>query len=105
AMRAPCSPVLPSTWATEVVLPFLGLKDGDALFHYLLLLSTALFLLVAGSSLAIVLYPLGWSKAQEGQRRRGLRRWWDTGVQGVALLFPSHLRVIVVTDLTTLFPA
>ncbi len=103
AMRAPSSPFLPSTWATEVLLPFLGLKDGDALFHYLLLLSTALFLLVAGSSLATVLYPLGWSKAQEGQRRRGLRRWWDTVVQGVALLFPAHLRVIVVKDLKTFF--
>lgn len=103
AMQAPSSPFLPSTWAAEVLLSFLGLKDGDALFHYLLLLSTALFLLVAGSSLATSLYPLGWSKAQEGQRRRGLRLWWDTVIQSMAVLFPSHLRVIVVKDLKTFF--
>jgi ABC-2 type transport system permease protein len=103
AMQTPSSPFLPSTWATETLLPFLGLKEGDALFSYLLLLSTALFLLVTGSSLANTLYPLGWSKAQEGQRRRGLRRWWDATVQGMASLFPSSLRVIVVKDLKTFF--
>jgi len=103
AMRTPSSPFLPSTWATEALLPFLGLKEGDALFFYLLLLSTALFLLVAGSALANILYPLGWSKAQEGQRRRGLRRWWDTAVQGMAMVFPASLRVIVVKDLKTFF--
>lgn len=103
AMRTPSSPFLPSTWATEVLLPFLGLKDGEALFHFLLLLSTALFLLVVGSTLANTLYPLGWSKAQEGQRRRGLRRWWDTAIQGVALLFPASVRVIVIKDLKTFF--
>lgn len=103
AMRTPSSPLLPSTWATEVLLPFLGLKDGEALFYFLLLLSTAMFLLVVGSALANTLYPLGWSKAQEGQRRRGLRRWWDTAIQGVALLFPASVRVIVIKDLKTFF--
>src|SRR5215510_3006498 len=103
AMQTPTSPFLPSTWATEIILPFLGLKDGDALFHYLLLLSTSLFLLVAGSFLATHLYPLGWSKAQEGQRRRGLHRWWDIAVQGMTGLFPSSLRVMVVKDLKIFF--
>lgn len=103
AMQAPSSPFLPSTWAAEALLPFLGLKEGDALFSYLLLLSTSLFLLVVGSWLATRLYPLGWSKAQEGQRRRGLRRWWDTVVHGLAIFFPSQLRVIVVKDLKTFF--
>jgi ABC-2 type transport system permease protein len=103
AMQTPTSPFLPSTWATEVILPFLGLKDGDALFYYLLLLSTGLFLLVAGSFLATNLYPLGWSKAQEGQRRRGLHRWWDVVVQALAGLFPPSLRVMVVKDLKVFF--
>lgn len=103
AMRAPSSPFLPSTWAADVLLPFLGLTAGDALFHYLLLLSTALFLLVIGSSLSTTLYPVGWSKAQEGQRRRGLRHWWDAAVQGATLLFPSRLRVVAGKDLKTFF--
>ncbi|HEV8716676.1 MAG TPA: hypothetical protein VGX03_28145 [Candidatus Binatia bacterium] len=103
AMQTPTSPFLPSTWATEVILPFLGLKEGDAVFHYLLLLSTGLFLLVAGSFLATNLYPLGWSKAQEGQRRRGLYRWWDIVVQAIARFFPSSLRVMIVKDLKVFF--
>ena len=103
AMQAPSSPFLPSTWAADALLPFLGLKHGEALFHYLLLLSTALVLLVVGSSLSTTLYPLGWSKAQEGQRRRGLRHWWDTVIQSVVTVFPSRLRVIVIKDLKTFF--
>jgi ABC-2 type transport system permease protein len=103
AMQTPSSPFLPSTWATEALLPFLGLKDGDAFFYYLVLLSTALFLPVAGATLADSLYPIGWSKAQEGQRRRGLRRWWDTTVQWATRVFPSSLRVIVLKDLKTFF--
>jgi ABC-2 type transport system permease protein len=101
AMQTPSSPFLPSTWATEVLLPFLGLKSGDALFHYLLLLSTALFLLVAGSWLSTRLYPLGWSKAQEGRRRRSRRKWWDTVLQGTLVLCPAHLRTVIVKDVKT----
>lgn len=103
AMQAPSSPFLPSTWATEVLLPLLHLKQGDTLFHCLLLLSTTLFLFVAGSSLATKLYPSGWSKAQEGQRRRNLRQWWDVLVSQMALVFPAHLRTIVTKDLKTFF--
>ncbi|MCS6924954.1 MAG: hypothetical protein NZ578_03520 [Candidatus Binatia bacterium] len=103
AMQAPSSPFLPSTWAAEVLLPVLGLTHGEVLFPYLLLLSTALFLLVSASSASTILYPIGWSKAQEGHRRRGLRHWWEATVQGITLLFPSHLRVIVAKDIKTFF--
>ena len=103
AMRAPSASFLPSTWATEVLLPFLGVTDGDAVFHYCMLLSTALFLLVAGAWLAARLYPVGWSKAQEGRRRRGLRAWWEALIQGIAGLFPAHMRVVVIKDFKTFF--
>jgi ABC-2 type transport system permease protein len=101
ALRTPSSPFLPSTWATATLLPFLGLQGQDAWFHYLLLLSTALFLLVLGSWLSTVLYPIGWSKAQEGRRRRGLHTWSSIVTQGLACLFPPHLRVVIVKDLKT----
>ncbi len=104
AMRAPSSPFLPSAWAAEILLPFLQLKpEGSAGFHLLMLLSTTLFLFVVGSSLATRLYPLGWSKAQEGQRRRTLRQWWETGVAAAATVFPVHLRTMVLKDLKTFF--
>lgn len=103
AMQAPSSPLLPSTWAAEVLLPFLGTKQGEPLFYYLLLLSTALFLMVAGSSLASSLYLTGWSKAQEGRRRQGLQRVWDRALVLIAAPFPPSMRAIVIKDLKTFF--
>ncbi len=101
AMRTPSSPWLPSTWATEILLPFLGLRDSDALFSYLMLLSTALFLVVAGAWLSTTLYPLGRSKAQEGRRRYIQRKWSETLVNIFARPFPTHLRFVVIKDLKT----
>jgi ABC-2 type transport system permease protein len=103
AMQAPSSPFLPSTWAAAVLLPCLGIGADDAFFHFCLLLSAALFLFVAGSSLSQAIYPVGWSKAQEGQRRRNLRRWWDVAVSRAVLLFPTHLRTIASKDMKTFF--
>ena len=103
AMQTPSSPYLPSTWAAQALLPFLGFGGHAALFHYLLLLSTALFLVVAGMWLSARIYPLGWSKAQEGRRRYGPRQWWETGIRGLAALFPVHLQVVVIKDLKTFF--
>ncbi len=103
AMQAPSAPLLPSTWAAEALLPCLGLKQGEPVFYYLMLLSTALFLLVVSSWLVTRLYPIGWSKAQEGRRRRGLRRWWEKVIQGAASLFPAHLRVVIIKDFRTFF--
>jgi ABC-2 type transport system permease protein len=101
AMQTPSSPLLPSTWATETLLPFLGLRASDALFSYLMLLSTALFLVVAGAWLSTTLYPLGWSKAQEGRRRYRQRQWSETFVNILARPFPPYLRFVVIKDLKT----
>jgi len=103
AMQTPSSPFLPSTWATETLLPFLGLKEGAPLFYYLLLLSTALFLCVVGSWTATALYPVGWSKAQEGRRRGRQSQWLDTISRGIARLFPVYLRIIIIKDMKTFF--
>jgi ABC-2 type transport system permease protein len=101
AMQTPTSPWLPSTWASEALLPFLGLKTGDPVFYYLLLLSTALMLVVVGAWTATALYPVGWSKAQEGRRRGGQSRWADLFIRGLARLFPAPLQVSVIKDLKT----
>ncbi|MGE0825171.1 MAG: hypothetical protein AB7P18_24020 [Candidatus Binatia bacterium] len=101
AMQTPTSPFLPSTWASEALLPSLGLKTGEPIFYSLLLLSTALFLFVAGSWTATALYPVGWSKAQEGRRRGGQSQWADMLIRGIARIFPAQLRVSVIKDLKT----
>jgi ABC-2 type transport system permease protein len=101
AMQTPSSPFLPSTWATETLLPFLSLRASDVLFSYLMLLSTALFLVVAGAWLSNTLYPVGWSKAQEGRRRYAQRQWSEMLVNALTRPFPSHLRFVVVKDMKT----
>ena len=103
ALQTPSSPFLPSTWAASALLPFVGLTDGDALFHYCLLLSTALFLLLVGSWLSTSLYPIGWSKAQEGKRRKSLRKWWDHTLDLLVHFFPSRFRIIILKDLKIFF--
>src|SRR5581483_9917154 len=101
AMQTPTSPFLPSTWASEALLPFLGLKTGEPIFYYLLLLSTALTLVLTGAWTATALYPVGWSKAQEGRRKGNQSYWGDKIIRGIARLFPAPLRVSVVKDLKT----
>jgi hypothetical protein len=41
AMRTPEWTFLPSTWAAEILFPLLGLRDGNPLFYYALLATTA----------------------------------------------------------------
>ncbi|MEO8605226.1 MAG: hypothetical protein ABI629_21840, partial [bacterium] len=47
AMRTPDASFLPSTWATEVLFPLLGLHDGNPLFYFALLVSTAAVTIMA----------------------------------------------------------
>jgi len=103
ALQTPSSPFLPSTWAAAALLPFVGLTDGDALFHYCLLLSTALFLLLVGSWLSTDVYPIGGSKAQEGVRRKSLRKWWDHTLDFLVCFFPSRFRIIILKDFKIFF--
>ena len=103
ALQAPSSPFLPSTWAAASLLPFVGLADGDAVFHYCLLLSTALFLVQVGSWLSTSLYPIGWSKAQEGKRRKNQKKWWDNALDLFVRFFPFRFRTIMLKDLKIFF--
>ncbi len=69
AFRAPASPLLPSTWATEVLATA---RQGDALpwFVLFLLWSTAAAMIVLGCWQARALYRQGYSRAQEAQPAR-----------------------------------
>jgi ABC-2 type transport system permease protein len=94
------SPYLPTTWASEVLLPLLRARPGDPLFHMGLLVSTAAVLYVASSRAVEHLFLVAWSRAQQGRffgrRERALSRW-------LALLtrpLPPVLRLILTKDLT-----
>jgi ABC-2 type transport system permease protein len=86
-LRGPTSPLLPSEWVQQAVMGWLT-YDVDPLALYLLW-TTAGALVVLGALLHRALYPVGFSKAQEGAtlatktRERGPSRWrkaWPFGV-------------------------
>lgn len=65
------SPVLPSTWLTELMSNLLGMASvpGDRLFLYgVLLVSSAAALVVICERLAHRFYHAGWSRTQEARR-------------------------------------
>jgi ABC-2 type transport system permease protein len=73
------SPWLPTTWAAEVLIPLLGARPGEPLFHLALLASTAAVLYLASAALVERVFLRAWSRAQEGEtatgRDRVLSRW------------------------------
>jgi ABC-2 type transport system permease protein len=74
------SPWLPSTWAAEVLLPLLGARTGDPLFHLGLLASTAVMLFLVSATVVEAAFLRAWTHAQTGRIRaagaaRPLERW------------------------------
>jgi ABC-2 type transport system permease protein len=88
ALRTPSSPWLPSEWAAQSLLGWLG-GSWDP-FPLLLLGSTAAAFVVLGAWLHSRWFPEGFSRAQEGQERREGRartRGWE------GLLVPGSVTV------------
>lgn len=78
ALRTPTSVWLPSEWAAQALLGWLN-GNFDP-FPFLLLLSTAAVVLVAGGILHTRYFPTGFSRAQEGAQReegRTRTRAWE----------------------------
>ncbi len=68
------SPWLPSTWAAEVLIPLLGARAGEPLFHLALLASTAAALSLVSATVGEWVFLRAWSRAQTG-------RVWATGAE------------------------
>ena len=101
-MGTPASPLLPSQWATEALIPLLQRKGGDSLFYLGLLVSNGAVALLAGSWLSRRLYLEGFSKSQEGRSARISRSRLLEG--GLALLgrpFPLPYRALLAKEIKT----
>ncbi len=94
------SPYLPTTWAAEVLLPLLGVRAGEPLFHFGLLASTASVFYLASAGVVGRVFLVAWSRAQEGSvgsgRERPLSRW----LRVVGAPFPRVPRLLFAKDLT-----
>lgn len=103
AMRAPLSPFLPSSWATEALTPFLK-KSGVSLFYFLMLWSTALAGFVFAEWVSKKIYYSGWSRSQEGKKAAISRsKIADLFFRLVSGLFPGKMQPIVEKDLKLFF--
>jgi len=104
AMRAPVSPLFPSSWATEVLSPLLRKSQGQTAFYLLMLWSTGLAGIVTGEWICGIVYYPGWSRSQEGKKSPISRsRAADAFFRGVVLPFRGKMRAIVLKDIKLFF--
>jgi ABC-2 type transport system permease protein len=104
AMQTPSSPFLPSTWAAEILHPLLSGRSGSALFHLLLLFSTAAALTVVCETVFQHLFFPGWSKAQEGRKARFTQQaLWERVLRLLTLPFAPQSRLLVVKEVKVFF--
>jgi ABC-2 type transport system permease protein len=100
-LRTPTSPLLPSEWATDAVMGYLmGQFD---LFPLIMLWSSAAATVVLGAALHLALYPLGFTKAQEGAERF-VKGWvWRGLLDPVFKPLSVAKREFVIKDLKLFF--
>ncbi len=104
AMQSPEWSFLPSTWATEILFPMLGLRGGMPFFYFLLLASSAGVALMASEAVVERLFLRGWTKAQEGRQARLTQRaLWERALAAVTAIFPQQTRVIVAKEVKAFF--
>jgi len=68
------SPWLPTTWASAILIPLLGVRPGQPLFHLGLLASTAAVCYLGSAALVERVFLRAWSRAQEGETGGGQER-------------------------------
>lgn len=104
AFEAPASPYLPTTWAAEVLLPFLGRPEGgDPLFHLALLASTGVVLALAATAFVERVFLTAWSRAQEGREGPGRERRLAAWLGRLAWPLPRTTGLLFVKDATLFF--
>jgi ABC-2 type transport system permease protein len=104
AMRTPDWTMLPSTWATEILFPLLGLGEGQPLFYFALLATTAAVALMAAEWVVERLFLRGWTRAQEGRSGRLPRRpLWHAAIEALTAPLERQTRAILVKEVKTFF--
>jgi len=94
------APYAPSTWAAEVLIPLLGARPGEPLFHLALLASTAAVLYLASAAVVERVFLLAWSRAQEGRPARGSERPLARWLRALAAPLPRTAGLLFVKDMT-----
>lgn len=100
AFEAPASPYLPTTWAAEVLIPFLGDRGGDPWFYLALLASTAAVFALGCAAFVERSFLTAWSRAQEGREGPGRERKLGNWLGAIARPLPRTTALLFVKDAT-----
>ena len=99
-LKAPTSPIVPSQWAVNAIVPFLFDSGEDWWLFILVLWSTGLSFVVMGEWLFEKIYYDAWSKAQEAKTARLTRSTlMNRFFEGLFKPLPSQIRVVILKDL------
>jgi len=95
------SPYLPTTWASNVLIPLLRVEAGEPWFFLGMLYSTAAMLFLVSAAVVERTFVKAWSAAQQGrmhggERERALSRW----LRILARPLPRTPALLFVKDLT-----
>jgi ABC-2 type transport system permease protein len=97
------SPYMPTTWAAEVLIPLLGAREGEPLFHLALLASTAAMLFLVSAAVVERVFPTAWSRAQEGRVSFGADRPLSRWLRVLTAPLPRTTGLLVAKDLAVFF--
>ena len=100
-LRGPTSPFLPSEWASQAIMGYLR-HEIDPL-PLVLLWTTAAAFVTVGALLHRVLYPTGFTKAQEGAERFIRGSFWRWTVGSMLGWLPVAKREFVLKDIKLFF--
>ncbi len=100
-LRGPTSPFLPSEWASQAIMGYLR-REID-LLPLILLWTTAAAFVTCGALLHRVLYPTGFTKAQEGAERFIRGSLWRWTVGSMLGWLPVAKREFVLKDIKLFF--
>jgi len=94
------SPYLPTTWAGEVLIPLLGAREGDPWFFLALLVSTAVVLFLASSTVVERVFLTAWTRAQQGRVGSGPERRLARVLQRLTRPLPRTTGLLLSKDVT-----
>ncbi len=104
ALRAPQSPYIPSQWVADTLWASLTRAPSGSLFQIALAWTSAAALVVINVWIAQAIYFVGFSKAQEGKKRRaGAKKLLDLFVRFVTRPFGGDLGAVIAKDIRTFF--
>lgn len=94
------SPYLPTTWAGEILIPLLGAREGDPLFFFALLVTTAAVFFFASTALVERVFLTAWTRAQQGRIGHGPERRLASFLQRATRPLPRATGLLLSKDVT-----